>query len=56
MVPIELIKQVLEYKRMQEWKTWQKQRKKLIKEVNGFYCSTEQAAKTHVTKIKGRYL
>lgn len=56
MVPIELIKQVLDWKRLQEWKLHEKNRKKNIKKINGFYSATEQSAKIHVTKIKGRYL
>lgn len=34
----------------------QRDRIKAIREVNGFYTSSERGAKIHMTKIKGRYL
>lgn len=33
-----------------------RERRKRIKEVNGFYAETERGARIHKTKIKGRYL
>lgn len=52
----ELMQVLEEIERLRAEKRRERNRRKRIKEINGFYASTERGAKIHVTKIKGRYL